>query len=198
MIEYRIEQGSQSSIEIGKKLFQWRDYTPIPLIVLLLIFSDPELFTVTLGLILIMAGELFRIYSVSFIGGVSRTRTSSTGQRLVTSGPFGLVRNPLYVGNFFITLGFAVFGGVVWIMILAILMFAFQYYYVVKYEESLLLEKFGDEYKAYLETVPAWIPRSLPSLEAIEWPETFSPAIKSEKRTLTAIAALLVVLLLVS
>lgn len=183
-----------SPVEWGEKLFQWRDFTPVALVLLLLVLNEATVISATIGMVLVIFGELFRTYSVAFIGGVSRTRSSSTGARLITDGPFGWVRNPLYVGNFFITVGLAVFGGVTWFVILTILLFAFQYWCIVKYEETLLAKKFGDEYQHYLDTVPAWIPIRVPALADWQWPETFSPAIKSEKRTLAAIALILTVL----
>ena len=99
-----------SKVRIGEWFFKYRDYTPIPLIIALLFVNDPTVFSATIGLLAVVFGELFRIYTVAFIGTVSRTRSDSTGQKLVTNGPFGIVRNPLYVGNFFIVLGFALFA----------------------------------------------------------------------------------------
>jgi len=185
-----------SPIEIGEKLFQLRDFTPVPLILLMLVAAKSSVASATLGMLVIGAGELIRMYAVSFIGGVSRTRTSSTNQRLITEGAFGIVRNPLYVGNFLITTGVAIYSGMVWIVILSAAAFAFQYYYIVKYEESLLLKKFGSEYEEYLKKVPAWTPARIPSLDELPWPATFVPAIRSEKRTITAITLVILMLLL--
>lgn len=187
-----------SNVEIGKKFFKLRDYTPIPLIIILFFVAKPTVLSATLGMFFIFFGELFRIYSVAFIGTVSRTRSDSTGQKLISSGPFSWVRNPLYVANFFIVLGVTVFGGQNWLVILTVILFAIQYHFVVQYEQANLTEKFGDEYRQYLKDVPAWFPRRVPKLSEIQWPDNFSPALKSEKRTLSAIIAILVILLIVS
>jgi protein-S-isoprenylcysteine O-methyltransferase Ste14 len=181
-------------VRIGEKFFRYRDYTPVPLIILLLIFGEPTVFSSTLGLLCIMAGELFRIYSVSFIGTVSRTRSDSTGQKLVIRGPFAYVRNPLYVGNFFVSMGFAIFSAEFWLVVATAVLFAVQYYFIVRYEESILVQKFGQDYEQYIRRVPAWFPSEWPSLERLEWPREFSSALKSEKRTLTTIFALLILL----
>lgn len=188
-----------SFVDLGEKLFELRDYTPIPLIVLTLFVADPSVRSAVLGTLLAVFGELFRIYSVAFIGSVSRTRnTSTTGGNLITTGPFKYVRNPLYVGNFLITLGVAIFSGVTWVVLLTVAAFAFQYYCIVKYEEKLLISRFGREYEEYMQRVPAWFPSRLPALDQIEWPDTFSPALKSERRTLLAIAVMLLALTLLS
>lgn len=181
---------------IGELLFRWRDYTPLPLVLLLLFVAQPTALSATLGTLLIVAGELLRIYSVAFIGTISRTRKGSLGDSLVTSGPFKYVRNPLYCGNFIIVCGVAIFTSVFWFFLLAVLGFAVQYYYIVTYEEKILLDKFGEEFVAYKRVVPAWLPRSCPKGEEIEWPDTFSYALKSEKRTLLAIAGVMILLLL--
>lgn len=182
--------------DIGEKLFRARDYTPVPFLLLALFFERPKVGCVALGCFLIVLGELIRLYSVSFIGGISRTRKGSLGAKLVTEGAFALVRNPLYIGNFFIILGVCLFSSVPWLIVLGVSFFVAQYYFIVQYEEGLLEERFGEEYHSYKMSVPAWIPKSLPNLEEIKWPESFSPAIRSEKRTFTAIAVVLVLLIL--
>ena len=188
-----------SAAEIGEKLFEWRDYTPIPLIVLVICYCDPTVRTATLGTLLLVAGELIRIYSVAFIGSVSRTRNiTSAGSNVITSGPFGIVRNPLYVGNFLITFGLAVFSGVWWLIAIAVVLFSFQYFCIVKHEERLLIARFGREYEDFMLAVPAWIPARVPVLSELEWPDTFSPALRSERRTLLAIAAMLIALSVLS
>ena len=55
-------------------------------------------------------------------------RRSRDVQRLVTYGVFGWVRNPLYVGNFLIWMGFVVISGVLWFLPVAIVVFAIEYY----------------------------------------------------------------------
>lgn len=189
---------AHSGVALGEQLFKWRDYTPIPLILLLLIFGDPSTFSVTIGMISIIVGEFIRIYSVAFIGGVSRTRTSSTNQALVTEGPYSLVRNPLYVGNFFIVLGICLYGNETWLIVLATLAFAFQYWFIVKYEENLLGRKFPDTFGDYKKKVPAWIPKSLPRLSILDNDVNLARALASEKRTLSAIVGILALLSLFS
>src|SRR3989338_4039911 len=102
--------------DIGEKLFRARDYTPVPFLILALLFEQPKVGFVALGCFFIVFGELIRIYSVSFIGGISRTRKGSLGAKLVTEGAFSIVRNPLYVGNFFIILGVCLFSSVPWLI----------------------------------------------------------------------------------
>jgi protein-S-isoprenylcysteine O-methyltransferase Ste14 len=197
MEEQDKDQWRVKAAELGEMLFQWRDYTPIPLIILLMIIAEPSVQSATLGTLIVVFGELFRIYSVAFIGGVSRTRSESLGARLIQEGPFRFVRNPLYIGNFFIVLGLVVYGGVAWFAVLTLIAFAVQYYAIVHYEERLLQESFGTAYTEYCQNVPQWVPSTAALGESWDMPvDGFGAAVRSEKRTLTAIAVLLLLLML--
>ena len=189
---------SRSPVAIGQKFFKYRDYTPLPLILLIFIFAHPSVFSATLGTLAVAFGECIRVYSVSFIGSISRTRKDRTGAHLIQEGPYGLVRNPLYVGNFFISAGLALYSGSLILLLLTMCLFTVQYYYIVKYEESLLAEIYGEEYLTYCQNVPAWIPRR-GGAETV--PQSFAPheslvkAFASEKKTLMAIAAVMLILM---
>ena len=183
---------------LGERLFEWRDYTPIPLVLLVLVFADPSARSATLGTLLIALGELIRLYSVAFIGTVSRTRNvATTGMKLISDGPFALVRNPLYVGNALLTIGFAVYAGRIWLIVAAAAAFAFQYHCIVKFEERLLVQRFGHEYEDYRQRVPAWLPRRLPAAAEFPAPPDLAAALQSEKRTLLAAGAMLLALMLI-
>jgi protein-S-isoprenylcysteine O-methyltransferase Ste14 len=80
-------------------------------------------------------------------------------RRLVASGPYGRVRNPMYVGVLTILLGEAAFFGsyalLAWAAVTALLF----HLVVVLYEEPGLRERFGSDYEQYLVNVPRWLPR---------------------------------------
>ena len=96
---------------LGAWLFRWRDYTPLPLLVLFLAFAhrDPRMFVA--GCCTMVAGEAIRFWCQQYIGGASRTRGASPGAALVSCGPYSMVRNPLYVANLLLTLGTASLSG---------------------------------------------------------------------------------------
>ena len=192
------QPSSCPKVALGQKFFKYRDYTPLPLLLLIFIFAHPSVFSATVGTLLIALGEAVRLYSVSFIGTVSRTRNDHGGNHLIKEGPYGLVRNPLYVGNFFISTGVAFHSGRLILFLLTVVLFMVQYYYIVKYEESLLTDVYGDEYLAYRQSVPAFIP-SLSRPEGAEpqcapAPGALAMAFTSERKTLLAIAAVLLIL----
>ena len=182
---------------LGQTLFRLRDYTPIPLILILLFVQQTTVLGATIGTLCVLLGEALRIYSVAFIGSISRTRKSHVGSRLIQEGPFQWVRNPLYVGNFFIALGFSMFSGKLWFVLLMLIAFAVQYSFIVTYEEARLAEVFGEEYTDYQARVPAWIPRRIPPFEEWKAPsEGYAKAIKSEQRTFMSVGAMFLLLLL--
>ncbi len=80
------------------------------------------------------------------------------GHRLVTRGPYRIVRNPIYSGM----LGMLIVTGLAishWIGLLAALVFCVVGTFIrVRAEEKLLRETFGAEFEDYLRRVPALIP----------------------------------------
>ena len=108
----------------------------------------------------------------------------------MTYGIFGWVRNPLYVGNFLIWMGFVVISGVLWFLPVAIVLFAVEYSLIVAYEEGVLESIFGQEYLDYKATTPRWIPRPPKQHEAgrHNWAEAW----RSETSTFLQYAALAV------
>ena len=79
--------------------------------------------------------------------------------RLVTDRLYGLVRHPQYTGLFI-----ALFGeGIVhWPTVFSVALFpviVLAYYLLARSEEGKVEEQFGDEYRAYRELVPMFIPR---------------------------------------
>src|SRR5688572_11325540 len=107
--ETKVRREERWIVELGKFFFRWRDYTPLPLILVMLFVADPSVVSATVGVIFCCIGEFLRMWCVSYIGGVSRTRSDSLGQRLVIDGPFRIVRNPLYFSNLIIILGIVIF-----------------------------------------------------------------------------------------
>ena len=108
------------SARIGALLFRNRSWLPVLFIgVPLLAPGHMSSAGWIVGAIVIIAGEWIRLAGVAAAGTVTRRR-SRTVQRLVTYGVFGWVRNPLYVGNFLIWMGFVVISAVMWFLPIAI------------------------------------------------------------------------------
>jgi protein-S-isoprenylcysteine O-methyltransferase Ste14 len=198
------DQTSPDSTKVGAWLFRHRTAIPIPIALALLVIpgggTAADWTLILVGVILTLGGEALRLAAVHQIGVISRTRSERLGP-LVTSGPFGRIRNPLYVGNVMIWTGFALTAELLWAApIVAVLLLA-EYHAIVGWEEQLLGSRFGDAYTAYRAAVPRWFPtpgarpRTPPSADqaapgtegtrhAFSWRDTFF----SERGTLLAIA----------
>jgi hypothetical protein len=146
----------------------------------------------TAGAAIVGAGELLRLWAVRHIGVISRTRSDRLGP-LVSTGPFGFVRNPLYLGNIALWVGFAVSAHLVWLVPIFIVVLSCEYHAIVRWEEELLASRRQDEYREYVARVPRWIPAVGGSRQLSgdrrpttnSWSDTFF----SERGTLIAIAA---------
>lgn len=77
--------------------------------------------------------------------------------QLVTSGPFRLVRHPMYLG-----IASAAVGGLLvyrtWTLVFALLS-VLGLFVKAKHEEQLLAAEFGEIWSDYARRVPAWVPR---------------------------------------
>ena len=179
----------RASARIGAVLFRSRSWLPVPFLLLaLLVPAHPTSTNWLLGFALIIPGELIRLAGVAAAGTVTRRRSRDV-QRLVTYGIFRWVRNPLYVGNFLIWMGFVLISGVPWLVPLAVAVFAIEYYFIVAYEEGVLESIFGGEYLEYKRTTPRWVPSSPRQRES--GPHDWREAIKSETSTFLQYAALI-------
>jgi protein-S-isoprenylcysteine O-methyltransferase Ste14 len=153
------EAEQRTSARVGAVLFRHRGWLPVPfLLVPLLARGVMEPMNWIVGFVLIVLGEAIRLSGVAAAGTVTRRR-SRTVQRLVTYGIFAWMRNPLYVGNFLIWIGFTVISGVLWFLPVAALLFAVEYTLIVRYEEGVLESIFGEEYLSYKGRTPRWFPR---------------------------------------
>ena len=92
---------------MATKIFKYRSYTPIPFLILMLIFEKASVTSLVTGFVIALAGELIRLWGVSWAGSETRTTGGVGGSFLVISGPFAHVRNPLYVGNIMPRISFA-------------------------------------------------------------------------------------------
>jgi len=77
---------------------------------------------------------------------------------VVKYGVLGMVRHPVYLGEMLLYLGLLLLN----VSLSAALVWAagvIFLYYISRYEEKLLLSRFGEEYRRYMKDVPMWLPR---------------------------------------
>ena len=89
---------------------------------------------------------------------------------LTVNGPYALVRNPIYVGRFFLILGMILVVGNVWLLVGFPFLYHFYMINRVRREEAQLREIFGDAYERYCAAVPRFVPRLTPYAEGrVAW-----------------------------
>ena len=179
----RVSVAEQSvTAQIGAVLFRHRGWLPLLFLGIPLVMpGTTSPFRWEVGLALIIIGEAIRLAGVAAAGSVTRRRSREV-QRLVTYGIFAWARNPLYIGNFLIWMGFVTISGVLWFLPIAILLFAAEYELIVRYEEGVLESIFGREYLDYKNETPRWIPRPPKGEQApgeYHWGEAFRSEIST-------------------
>lgn len=168
----------------GRWLFVHRGWLPVPLLGVLLL--GPPGFRLG-GLAVIGAGEVVRLAAVGHIGLVSRTRGEAVGA-LVDTGPYARMRNPLYLGNILIYAGIGLTVRPEAAVGVPLLMA--YYALIVRWEEQNLERLLGAPYREYLRRVPRWFPTGSPRVGS--WDAR--RALRSERSTLLALAAILALL----
>jgi hypothetical protein len=106
-------------------------------------------------------GQLIRIFTVGFAPRNTSGRNTAGGQiadELNMTGIYSLVRHPLYLGNFFMWLGPALFLRSTCFTIVFVLLYWLYYERIMFAEEQFLRKKFGDKYDKWSEEVNAFIP----------------------------------------
>jgi protein-S-isoprenylcysteine O-methyltransferase Ste14 len=114
----------------------------------------------SIGLLLIIAGLALRSWSAGIL---------HKSVRLTTSGPYGVMRNPLYVGSFAMMVGFCIViddPENIWIVLGPILL---MYFLKVRQEERKLAGRFGLSWQEYARATPRFLPRRFPRDGFADW-----------------------------
>lgn len=165
----------------GNWLFRHRSYLPLVMFVPILLAlhgfhypsgrHDLDLAWEMLCLAIGLAGLGIRALTVGFTpaGTSGRNTAGQVASSLNTRGMYAMVRHPLYLGNYLMWLGPALFPRVWWAPVLLSLVFWLYYERIMFAEEEFLRRSFGAEYEEWAATIPPffphrlrWIPPTLP------------------------------------
>ena len=184
----------------AKKIFKYRSYTPLPFLVLMVVFQEATITSMLVGFAIALIGEFFRLWGVSHAGSETRTTDGVGGTFLVVSGAFAYVRNPLYVGNMLMYFGIGIMSWALfpYLQIIALVFFFWQYTVIIKEEEGFLRSKYGKSYEEYCAAVPKLIPSFLkyknPGLEQPEY--QLRKGLRSERRTFQAFGIIILIIVI--
>ncbi len=161
----RLKKMTNWKLKIGNFLFKHRSFTPIPLIIIVFIIfkpvnlGDKNILINLSGIFISFIGEIIRIIAVGYsFTGTSGRETFLRADALNTTGIYAIVRNPLYIGNFFMFTGLVIVFSNVFATFVFALFLILQYYFIILSEESFLKEKYGESYEAYCRQVKRIIP----------------------------------------
>jgi protein-S-isoprenylcysteine O-methyltransferase Ste14 len=153
----------------GNWLFKRRSWLPIILItasIILMYLGNKTViqYNVCDELIFLsvsMLGQIIRIITVGYTPRNTSGRNTVGGQladELNTCGIYSVVRHPLYLGNFFMWLGPALFLRSWWFTVVFCLLYWLYYERIMFAEEQFLRRKFGDLYDKWSEKVKSFVP----------------------------------------
>jgi len=110
-----------------------------------------------IGVILMVAGVWLTIRAVlDFRTAGTRVEPWKPSTALVTTGIFGWLRNPMYVGGTLILAGLSIVLASDWMLVMTIVFVLVIHFGVVKREERYLAARFSDAYQHYIDTVPRY------------------------------------------
>jgi protein-S-isoprenylcysteine O-methyltransferase Ste14 len=156
----------------GPSLFRYRGHVFILIVVALLLlergaFHFPfgshgiDLVFEICCLLVSLSGLLVRILTIGFIapGTSGRNTRSQKARELNTTGMYSIVRNPLYLGNYFVLLGVCLLWQSYGVLLVSSLLFAALYVPIIMAEEAFLTRKFGAAYRDYAGRTPVLLPQ---------------------------------------
>lgn len=111
-----------------------------------------------LGYVLIAAALALDVWAM---WTMAKARTNilphRAADRLVTEGPFGFSRNPIYLGNALLIVGAGFAIDAVWFLLVAPVAVAAMHNLAILREESHLASRFGPAWDAYAKRTPRWL-----------------------------------------
>ena len=117
-----------------------------------------------LGAALTLAGFVLWAWCVWLFARVGRGTLApwDPTRRLVATGPYAYVRNPMISGVLAMLLGEAFFFGSMLLFVWAATFWLINQIYFLASEEPGLRRRFGEDYRRYEANVPRWLPRRRP------------------------------------
>ncbi|MFN7949061.1 MAG: isoprenylcysteine carboxylmethyltransferase family protein [Blastocatellia bacterium] len=118
-----------------------------------LIFAHPTLMTLLIGFPIALCGVAIRAWASGHL---------KKNAELAVTGPYAHTRNPLYFGSFVLAAGCAIAGGNWWSGLLLLGFFLTIYIPVMQAEADHMMTLFAQDYPAYAQNVPLFVPRLTP------------------------------------
>ena len=135
------------------------------------------------ALVLALSGALLRIVTSGYaaLGTSGSSKAGAVAAELNTTGPYSLVRNPLYTGRILNFTGIAMLSGS-WVYgLITLLVSIFVYERISVYEEEFLRREFGEDHSRWADKVPFLVLR-LSGWKKPKYPFWLRRCIKREEK----------------
>jgi len=111
------------------------------------------------GVLVVIAGMATTVWGrLAFAkAGTEVMPASPANKALVTGGPFGFTRNPMYLGLLAITIGIALIVGTLTMLAAPVAFFLWVNFVSIPFEEAKMERQFGDMYREYKKRVRRWV-----------------------------------------
>jgi protein-S-isoprenylcysteine O-methyltransferase Ste14 len=108
-----------------------------------------------------IAGSLLQLWCIILFQRVGKGTPSPAvpTNKLVTQGPYRLVRNPMNIGEVMVMLALAGWFASWMLLVYAVLAWLAFHVFIVTFEETRHLEDFGGDYEEYKRSVNRWLPK---------------------------------------
>ncbi len=133
--------------ELRGKLLTYRWPLVIATLIILILLMEPQYFW--LGLLISLAGEALQVWCFASL---------NKKKELAAKGPYVAVRNPMYLGRYFLILGAIAMTGSLFLMVLFSIVYYFYMVNRVEREEQVLAEIFGETYQEYCSRTNRFLP----------------------------------------
>ena len=111
-----------------------------------------------IGFAIAIIGFLLPFFAIrEFMKAKTTVDPHGSVNAIVSSGIYRFSRNPIYVGFVLMLIGFPLYSGTYWGLILAPLLIVSFNQLVIKHEEAYLEKKFGEQYTGYKSRVRRWL-----------------------------------------
>lgn len=155
----------------GNTLFKYRSSLPIPFAIVGIIMylyhihflhKEENSLTFEIGCLIVgLVGQGIRAITLGHTpkGTSGRNTTVQVAEKLNTKGMYSIMRNPLYLGNYFMWFSLIIFIDIHWFSIFYIMCFWIYYERIIFAEENFLRKKYGEPYVKWTMKTPIFFPR---------------------------------------